>query len=89
MLSDLVEQQTWVHADQKMTNLIIRNLISNGIKFTPQGGSVTISAHNLETQVQVIIADTGVGISETNLAKLFKIDQNFLQSGQTEKPEVV
>ena len=81
MLSDLVEQQTWVHADQKMTNLIIRNLISNGIKFTPQGGSVTISAHNLETQVQVIIADTGVGISETNLAKLFKIDQKFSTIG--------
>lgn len=76
-LVDEVEKQTYVYADQKMTGLIFRNLLANAIKFTPQDGSVTISARTLETQVQIIIADTGVGISETNLAKLFNIEQKF------------
>lgn len=80
--SDTVEKQTYVYADQKMTGFILRNLISNGIKFTPEGGNIAISDRSLESgEMQIIIADTGIGIPKPNLAKLFKIDQKFSTPG--------
>ncbi|GAK61161.1 response regulator receiver sensor signal transduction histidine kinase [Candidatus Vecturithrix granuli] len=80
-LDDNIETPTLVYVDQNMTSTIFRNLISNGIKFTPQGGKVAISAQILEDTVVVTISDTGVGISETNQQKLFRIDQKFLTVG--------
>jgi signal transduction histidine kinase len=52
-------------ADSLLT--ILRNLISNAIKFTPPGGRVAVSAGNEEGRVRVRIADTGVGMDETRL----------------------
>lgn len=80
-LDDNIETGTLVSADQTMTNMIFRNLIANGIKFTPPGGKVAISAQILEGTVAITIADTGVGISEANQQKLFRIDQKFSTIG--------
>ncbi|MGD9930627.1 MAG: ATP-binding protein [Mangrovibacterium sp.] len=59
------------YADQNMTSLILRNLISNAIKFTRDGGEVSITAKESGDWVAVSVADTGIGISREQQARLF------------------
>ena len=79
--TDIPESLT-VFGDKNMLDFVFRNLISNAIKFTNSGGLVTISAmKENEEQVILLVKDTGVGISEDNLKKLFKIDEHFTTKG--------
>jgi len=73
-LSNLVEQSFRVLADEEMTNLVIRNLLSNALKFTPSGGAVQVSARLNGQYVGVTVKDTGVGIPEENRKKIFSTD---------------
>lgn len=71
-----------VFIDQNMIDTVIRNLITNAIKFTPIGGGIKISSKNHnDSMIELIISDTGVGISEKNLLNLFKIDKKFSTLG--------
>jgi signal transduction histidine kinase len=70
-LSNLVEVLTQVSADIDHVKLILRNLLSNALKFTPQGGSVSIKADVEKNFVKVSVSDTGVGMTEEKLSKLF------------------
>ncbi len=81
-----------VEADQNALTTVIRNLTSNALKFTPAGGSITISArpvaaedsngnNKLPDMVEVWVADTGVGISPANMQKLFRIDVQHTTAG--------
>ncbi len=60
-----------VYADVEMLKIILRNLISNALKFTHSGGIITIKALTKEGFVIVSVKDTGVGISPENQAKMF------------------
>ncbi len=73
--------QAVVFADYAMVGTILRNLISNALKFTQSGGRVTISAEMKRTELVVTVTDTGVGISEENREKLFRIDESYSTSG--------
>ena len=76
-LSSDISKDLYAFADEDMINLVIRNLISNAIKFTPKGGSIRVTAHkNLDDAIQINITDTGVGISTNNLEKLFVKNSN-------------
>lgn len=61
-----------VHADQNMLNFIIRNLLSNAIKFTPPQGEVRVWARQTGDYTKITVSDTGIGISQDNLKKLFR-----------------
>ncbi len=74
-------EQAFVFADYAMVGTILRNLISNAVKFTHPGGRVTISAKKTETELVVSVTDTGVGISKSNRNKLFRIDESYSTSG--------
>jgi signal transduction histidine kinase len=80
-MDNLVESGTTVYADERMLETILRNLISNAIKFTPEGGSITIRSQLLDDGVEVSVTDTGVGIEESALSKLFAIDSAYRTSG--------
>lgn len=69
-----IDKKTMVHADVNMINAVLRNLISNAIKFTEQQGSVWVSSKRTNGKVAVSVHDTGIGISKDNLKKLFRID---------------
>jgi two-component system, sensor histidine kinase and response regulator len=73
-----------VNADENMLKAIFRNLITNAIKFTTAGGSVYITAEQTEAEVRIAFTDTGIGISEENINKLFNLGSNFTMHG-TEK----
>jgi len=63
-----------VSADRNMLNTILRNLISNGIKFTMPGGGIKVSSARRQNQVEIKVSDNGVGIAEAVQAKLFRIE---------------
>ncbi|MFZ1289467.1 MAG: PAS domain S-box protein [Melioribacteraceae bacterium] len=84
-LVNLVEKQIKVNADKFMIDTVLRNLISNSIKFTPQGGNIKINAEDLgNDNITISISDSGVGIKEEIIDKLFKIDSHITTRG-TEK----
>ncbi len=70
-----------VFADKEMLATVIRNLLSNGIKFTRPGGGVKIGASVRGNFVQVNFKDNGVGLSAENINKLFKIEDSYSTPG--------
>jgi two-component system sensor histidine kinase/response regulator len=73
-LKSLITDPITVYADLNMLNTVFRNLISNALKFTSTGGSVSVSARQNEAHVEVAVVDTGTGIKPEDLTKLFRID---------------
>lgn len=63
--------ETYVWADKDQVRLVVRNLVSNALKFTSSNGKVTIGATVLEDAARIFIQDNGVGISGEDLSKLF------------------
>jgi signal transduction histidine kinase len=61
----------YVYADRDMINLVLRNLISNAIKFTPASGSIFIHVQTHSDHVEVFIKDTGIGIDSEEAGHLF------------------
>jgi len=64
-----------VFADKKMTETILRNLISNAIKFTYPNGTITVSSEPDNDFVVIKVIDTGVGIKKEKLSDLFQVDK--------------
>jgi signal transduction histidine kinase/Tfp pilus assembly protein PilF len=67
-----LEGNPLVSIDKNMINTVIRNLMSNALKFTPTGGSLTIKTQIENHQVKVMVTDTGIGINPEQLAVLFE-----------------
>jgi signal transduction histidine kinase len=75
-----------IYADYDMMGTILRNLISNALKFTHPGGKILIKVVKEQEGLIVSVTDTGVGIPEDKIAKLFVIDESYSTSGtQNEK----
>lgn len=70
-----------VRANRDMLSAVLRNLISNAIKFTLPGGSVEIMAHPRGGDVEIAVADTGVGMSPNKVDDLFKLDRRATTNG--------
>ncbi len=70
-----------VYADKNMVNTILRNLISNAIKFTNNNGEIKVSNEELTRHVQITVEDTGIGINQKDLEKLFKLEEFHTTSG--------
>src|SRR5690606_21492273 len=62
------------YADQVMIQSVLRNLITNAVKFTPPGGTITIKGRAEEQKVTISVSDTGTGIPEANRATLFTLE---------------
>ena len=74
-----------VYADEQMVNTVLRNLISNAIKFTPRGGQVVVKTAANEKFMRIAVTDTGIGIAEEDTKKLFRIDQDVKTIGQSDE----
>ncbi len=64
------ETPVYAWADKDMINLVLRNLVSNAIKFTPEQGTISIDIHEAPLFVEVYVRDNGMGISEEDLQKI-------------------
>ena len=65
-----------VRADANMIKTVLRNLISNGIKFTNRGGRIKLTAERNKDKIIYTVKDTGIGMKPEDLTKLFRIDIN-------------
>jgi len=60
-----------IYADRNMINTILRNLVSNSIKFTHENGQITLSASKKPDQIEITVSDNGVGLEKEKQTKLF------------------
>jgi len=81
MITNNVPAQLMVKADTEMLKTILRNLISNAIKFTPTSGKIEIKASIKGSEIEIVVADNGVGIKAENVCKLFMTDITFSTHG--------
>ena len=85
-ISNTLSPEIRVNADRAMVSTVLRNLISNGIKFTQPGGTITIKSAVKQQELIVSVTDTWVGISKKRIDKLFEINESYSTSGtQNEK----
>ncbi len=68
------------NADNYMISTVFRNLISNAIKFTPNKGSILVSAKTKHDEVEICVSDSGVGMPEVDIENLFDIQKTFENS---------
>ena len=68
-------------ADKNMVELIIRNILSNAVKFTYQDGQIIIDLFYKDSMVIIKITDTGIGISKENIKKILSDNQTFISYG--------
>jgi PAS domain S-box-containing protein len=80
-VKDNIPDGLMVNADSDMLKSIVRNLVSNAIKFTPPNGKVELNAVEHDQQVEISVKDSGKGIPEDSIDKLFNIDTNFSTRG--------
>ncbi len=77
-----ITADTQVYADENAVKTILRNLVSNALKFTKDGGIVTIAAKAHEDKyIQLTVTDTGVGMPEEVVEKIFRIDTKHSTQG--------
>ncbi len=74
-----------VYADQNMLKTILQNLVSNAIKFTRPEGTIEITATPNHSSVEISVNDNGIGISDENKNKLFRLDSNVSTYGTADE----
>jgi PAS domain S-box-containing protein len=80
-----IDNSIFITADKNMLTTIIRNIAFNAVKFTKSGGIVNLIVNKSEQFIQFTIMDTGIGIEEKNLDKLFKIDGKVRRKGTADE----
>ncbi len=77
-----VDDAIFINADERLITQAISNLLNNAIKFSRSNSKIEISANNFnDTQIEFIIRDSGVGISEEDQSKIFKVENMFSTEG--------
>jgi PAS domain S-box-containing protein len=86
-INNLINEDVITLADKESLKTILRNLISNAIKFTPEKGTITLS-HTITNRgfVEITVSDTGIGMPESIKENLFKIDQKVSRPGTNQEP---
>ncbi len=70
-----------IYADPNSLSTVFRNLIDNAIKFTPVKGMISILAHKTEVETQIIIKDSGVGMTSEKIKRIFELDEHIHTKG--------
>ncbi len=73
--------QDVAYADMEMIDTVIRNLFSNAIKFTPENGEISAGFDKKNGAIEIWVKDNGVGMDETVLTNLFRLDSDYSTKG--------
>ncbi len=76
-----IQDNTFVYADEHMINTIIRNLITNAMKYSRSGEEIRISSKDAGDFLEISVSDEGIGIKPENIGKLFRIDVHHTTKG--------
>ena len=80
-LRNSLDDNLTITADINMIKTILRNLISNAIKFTHKKGTVEVKAIVINNQAEISVVDNGIGMTDETMAKLFRLDGNLSTRG--------
>jgi two-component system cell cycle sensor histidine kinase PleC len=72
MVLEIAEDLPNIEADELKVKEILYNLLSNAVKFTPGGGRIGMRAKKVDSEVEIVVWDTGVGIAPENMEKIFE-----------------
>ena len=76
-----VSNELLAYGDREMINTILRNLINNAVKYSQEGGGIEVRVNEKGEFLEVIVSDEGIGISEENAEKIFRIDTKYKSPG--------
>ena len=76
-----IRDRCFAYADKNMVDTILRNLLTNAIKFTPENGNIIVSTFNHHDHVEIAVRDTGVGIGKEDIEYIFRIDRKTTTLG--------
>ena len=82
-INNTVQKNISVFADENMLNTVLRNLISNAIKFTNVGGEISVSTHQAleDNRIEIYISDNGIGIPPNVVENLFNLNRKYTSLG--------
>lgn len=83
-LTSSISNDLFIKADRNMVMAILRNLVSNAIKFTHKGGNVNLIGTEKDGKIFLMVTDSGVGLSDEDIMKIFSINKTHTTLG-TEK----
>lgn len=81
IIENKLTKDVFVFGDKEMISAVMRNLISNALKFTQEGGNISISSKRNENELIITVSDNGVGLSEDRINKLFNISESYSTQG--------
>lgn len=84
-INNTISAEISLLADENLLKIILRNLVTNAIKFTPNNGFIMLSARVVGRNAEIHVADSGIGIDEAIKEKLFRIDAKVTQKGTNEE----
>jgi signal transduction histidine kinase/tetratricopeptide (TPR) repeat protein len=74
LLEFSIDQDLLVYADRPMLETVIRNLLNNALKFTPEGGLIILGAEMANDHTEIWIEDNGIGIPQESISNIFELD---------------
>lgn len=80
-----INNKTYIYADVKMIDTVIRNLITNAVKFTDNNGKIKLYTEKSNDYVNFSVEDTGIGLDDIDLEKLFRIDVDTSTIGKSQQ----
>jgi len=81
VLQTVINCDACITADKEMLKTVLRNLLTNALKFTHAEGNVKIETQYFENQILFAVSDTGLGIEPEHIGKLFKIEKKKKKTG--------
>jgi signal transduction histidine kinase len=86
-ITSIIPKNLKVFADKNMLQTVIRNLVSNAVKFSHKNGMVNISARiTKDNEVEITVSDTGIGMSQAMVSNLFRLDVQSNRKGTDDEP---
>lgn len=80
-----IKNKTHIVLDQSMISIVIRNLVWNAVKYSNNGGKITVETDVRENNLIVMVADTGIGMTDEEFSKLFKLDKIYSHKGTSDE----
>ncbi|WP_264565125.1 tetratricopeptide repeat-containing sensor histidine kinase [Flavobacterium sp. N3904] len=85
-INENIDNKTIVFADNNILHAVIRNILSNAIKFTPKGGTIAIQGKEDNKKTTISITDSGIGMNSKMVDNLFRLDVQTNRKGTNDEP---